>query len=74
MFQIYKMNLEKEFIKNEASNLPIDDRLIILQIIAKHDIELIQTFPDGSRINLDRLPENVILLLYNRIKYMLDNN
>lgn len=66
------MDLEKEFICEEVPKLPEEDRIRILTIIKNHDESKIKRFPDGSRVNLDNLPEPVLRDLHSRIKYILD--
>lgn len=65
------MELEKDFICTEIFNLDRADKIIILSIIKNFDKTKIQEFPDGSRINLDNLPDTIITTIYNKIKYIL---
>jgi hypothetical protein len=65
------MNLEKEIICSEISYLSREDKITILSIVKKYDRNKIQNFPDGSRIDLDSLPDWIINAIYCKIKYIL---
>lgn len=65
------MDVEKEMICAEIINLSRQEKINIMTIIKNHDQNLIKRFPDGSRIDLDLLPDTVILTIYARIQYAL---
>lgn len=65
------LELEKEIICGEMSSLTKDQRIEILKCIKNYNSAVIQRFSDGSRIDLDNLPDTVVLVLYNKIKYFL---
>ncbi len=66
------MDIEKEIICTEIANLSKQDKINIMSIIKKHDPSKIQRFFDGSRIDLDSLPDTIILTIYSKIKYILN--
>lgn len=68
------MDFEKEIICVEILNLTRDDKIQILSIIKKHNKDKIQKFSDGSRIDLDVLPDHLIESIYSKIKYILNLN
>lgn len=63
--------MEKEIICAEINNLSREDKIQILTIIRNFNPNLIKTFPDGSRIDLDLLPNKIINFIYDKIKYIL---
>lgn len=65
------MDLEKETICNEILLFSKEQRIEILKIIKKNNPDLIKIFPDGVRINLDLLSDQVILALYNKVRYII---
>lgn len=65
------MELEKEIICSEANNLTRDQKIEILNCIKNYNPNCIQTFFDGSRIDLNNLPESVIKALHTKIMYFL---
>lgn len=66
------MEYEKSVICGEINQLDKAGRIQILTIIKNYDPSKIQRFADGSRINLDKLPDEVITTIYTKIKYILD--
>jgi len=66
------MDLEKEIICSEISNLSKSDKINIMSIIKNYDISKIRKFSDGSRIDLDSLPDTIIKSIYLKIKYILN--
>lgn len=66
------MNPEKEIICSEINNLSRDDQIKILTIIKQYDKTKIQKFSDGSRVDLDVLPESLIRDIYLMIKNILN--
>lgn len=66
------MELQKKFIRDEAGELSDDEKKTILQIIKRHDSKLILTYADGSRIILDKLPDNIIGQIYNFMQHKLN--
>ena len=59
---------KKTYIITEARNLDYDDKLYVLDILRQHiPIKCIKQHADGSRINLDRLEENIINKIYHII-------
>lgn len=66
------MDLEKGIICSEANNISRDEKIQILSIIKQYNPDKIQRFSDGSRIDLDSLPENIISQIYSKIKYILN--
>ena len=65
------MELEKEIICSEVNNLTKDQKIEILNCIKNYNPNCIQTFFDGSRIDLNNLPESVIKALHTKIMYFL---
>ena len=65
------MDVEKEILCLEVPNLSRQDKINIMTIIKRHDQSKIQRFSDGSRIDLDSLPDELIMMLYSKIKYIL---
>lgn len=65
------MDIEKEIICSEIRNLSKDEKIRILAIIKSFDKSKIQRFKDGSRINLDLLPNELIERIYLKVKYFL---
>jgi hypothetical protein len=63
---------EKEIICAEISHLDRSGKIQILNIIKLHCPEKIKEFADGTRINLDEIPANVVILIYEKIKYILN--
>lgn len=68
------MELEKEIICIEAVNLNREQRIEVLNCIKEYDPKYIQKFPDGSRIDLNLLPEAVIKTIHTKISYLLNLN
>jgi|GEM_PF-4222999 len=65
------MNVEKEFIIKEVLRLDHENRISVLGIIKKYDPTKVQKFSDGSRIDLDSLPVNIVSELEKKIKTIL---
>lgn len=65
------MDLQKETICSEAPTLLKEHKIHLLSIIKKYDPDLPKRFPDGTRIDLNLLPDNVIQTIYDKIKYIL---
>jgi hypothetical protein len=63
------MDSIKEFICYEAVDLPREYALDILKLVKRHSPNAIQKFPDGTRINLDKLPDNINRQIYEYIKH-----
>ena len=59
---------KKQTIIETAPGMSINDKSQILNIIEQHSIDTIQTHPDGSRIDLDRVSDSTIEHIYNYIK------
>lgn len=66
------MDYEKGVICSEISNLDKNGKIQILTIIKDYDADLIQKFSDGSRVDLNLLPDEVITSIYSKIKYILN--
>ena len=62
------MEIEKEFIVSESSNLDREDRIEILNIVKRYDIKFIKEKRDGSRVRLDRLPEDAVMQIYDFVR------
>ena len=61
----------KRFICDNVDMLTYDDKVQILNIIKRQNHKHIKSMADGSRINLDNLPQPVIVELHNFVKYKL---
>jgi hypothetical protein len=61
----------KEIICSEAKKLTREQRIDVLGIVKRHDTSKAKRFPDGTRINLNQLPSEVILRMYNYVRYKL---
>jgi tRNA(Ser,Leu) C12 N-acetylase TAN1 len=66
------LEYEKEIICTEISQLSRNEKIQILNIFKTHCPEKIKEFADGTRINLDEIPSNIIILIYEKIKYILN--
>jgi hypothetical protein len=63
------MDSLKDFICYESMGLPRDISLEIMKIVKRHDATLLQRFPDGTRIHLDKLPDHIIKQISDYIKH-----
>ena len=75
---IYDIETKKKYIIDNSNNMDYPDRLKLLQIIKLHvySIKDIKENADGSRINLDKLNDDIITKLYHIIisKLNINNN
>lgn len=62
----------KQIICREANSLTDSDKKTVRNIIKRKSSKHIKVFSDGIRINLDLLNDDVIIELYNFIKYKLN--
>jgi len=65
------MDLQIETICIEIVNLQKQHQKRILKVLMHYNPELVKKFPDGSRIDLDLVPKQVINTLYSKINYFL---
>jgi hypothetical protein len=65
------MDLYKETIVNEIVNLHLEDKREIKNMIKRYDSAKLQEFGDGIRINLDKLPDDLVMAIYKIMKYKL---
>jgi hypothetical protein len=66
------MDIYRGIICDEVIHLTRDDKLIILKILKRHDSGKVKRFPDGTRIILNKVPDDVIKTIYNFIKRRLN--
>jgi len=66
-----RMNDKYQFICDNVIYLSKDDKLELLKIIKRHDGLLLKKFSDGTRIILNKLPDEVVKSIYNLIQYKL---
>lgn len=61
-----------EFIKDEVIHISKSDKDEIMKMVKRYDPKKIISFPDGSRIRLDRLPEDLVKKIYDFIKHKIN--
>ncbi len=66
------MEIEKEFIISESSNLDNDDRVEILMIVKRYDVKYVIEKKDGCRVRLDKLPEDAVMQIYDFMRRRLE--
>ena len=67
------MEQKKEFIINSCTRLQYPDKMFVLNIIKNHiDTPCITEGADGCRINLDKLPDELIIRLFNIVENKLN--
>jgi len=66
------MDAEMNFILSESPNLDYEDRIEILIIVKQYGTENIIERKDGSRIRLNKLPEEAVIQIYNFMKRRLE--
>lgn len=59
---------KKQTIIETAPGMSINDKNQILNIVEQYSVDTIQTHPDGSRIDLDKVSDSTIDHIYNYIK------
>jgi len=59
---------KKNFICNEAIHLSEPDYIYILQLIKSYDPSKLKKCSDGTRVNLNTIPENIVDQIYEYIK------
>lgn len=59
---------KKNFICNEAMHLAEADYIHILRLIKSYDSTKLKRCSDGTRVNLNTLPENIVDQIYEYIK------
>jgi len=63
------MDQKKLYIINSCTRLQYHDKMFILNTIKNHiDNNLITESADGCRINLDKLPDDLILRIFNIVE------
>ena len=67
-YNITQMNSIYDSICKNATYLNREDRLEILKIVGRYDKDAIKRFSDGSRIILNKLPEQTVKDIYNFIQ------
>ena len=65
------LEVEKRMIISEIKNLNKENKLVILSIIKNYDQSIIYEQKDGCRVDLDKLPSDIIETILNKIKLML---
>jgi hypothetical protein len=64
-----------QFIKDKVDDLPYEDRLHILEILNQHlEPSQIIEHADGCRVNLNKLPDDIIFKLYHIVSVTLRKN
>lgn len=66
--------IKKQYICSEVLHLTQSDKIKILSIVMRYDKNLVKSFKDGSRINLEKLPENIIVNIYDYIHYKVEQD
>jgi hypothetical protein len=68
------MDIEKEVICCEAIHLSREDKIHILKMVKRYDASMLKKFPDGTRIRLDSLTEDLVQNIYDYMKHKLNLN
>lgn len=64
----------KEFCLGKIDSLKKDRRQNVLEFLVMNvGKSSIQQHPDGCRVNLDNIPDNILRTLYGLIRYKLEN-
>lgn len=66
------MNAEVDFILSESPNLDYEDRIEILVIVKQYGTENIIERKDGSRIRLNKLPDEAVAQIYDFMRRRLE--
>jgi len=66
------MDLKKEIICAEAIHLSHEDKIHVLKMIKRYDPQLLNRFPDGTRILLNKLPDTMNQAIYDYINHKLN--
>ena len=65
------MEAVKRNVINQSCKLGLLDRLQVLTLLAKHKVTIVE-HADGSRINIDTVPEEVLIEVDTLIKKLLN--
>lgn len=68
------MDAEIDFILSESKNLVVQDRIEILIIVRQYGENYIIEKKDGSRIQLNKLPSEAILRIYDYMRRKFETN
>ena len=68
------MDAEIDFIHSESKNLTVLDRIEILVIVRQYGENYIIEKKDGCRIQLNKLPQDAILRIYDYMRRKLETN
>lgn len=68
------MDAEIDFILSESKNLVVQDRIEILIIVRQYGENYIIEKKDGCRIQLNKLPSEAILRIYDYMRRKLETN
>jgi hypothetical protein len=68
------MDAEIDFILSESKNLGVQDRIEILIIVRQYGENYIIEKKDGCRIQLNKLPSDAIIRIYNYMRRKLETN
>lgn len=68
------MDAEIDFILSESKNLAVQDRIEILIIVRQYGESYIIEKKDGCRVQLNKLPHEAILRIYDYMRRKLETN
>ena len=68
------MDAEIDFILSESKNLVVQDRIEILIIVRQYGENFIIEKKDGCRIQLNKLPSEAILRIYDYMRRKFETN
>jgi hypothetical protein len=66
------MDVQKDIICHEIVHLEREAKIQIIKIIKQHDASKLTRLNDGTAVNLDKLPSEVINSIYTFIKHKLN--
>lgn len=66
--------IQKQFICSQIVHLDRKEKIHVLEIIMSSDKNKLETCSDGTRVNLNRISNKIILEIYNYINYRIEQN
>jgi hypothetical protein len=66
------MDTYRAMICDEVIHLSKEEKIFILKILKRHDSGKVKKFPDGTRIILNKVPDDVIKSIYDFVKRRLN--
>lgn len=66
------MNAYYDIICSEIIHLTRADKIAILKIIKRNDSVKLHRYPDGTRVILNQVPDNVVKMIYEFMKHKLN--